>query len=199
MIRLYNSICKTYKTLCNCNELFLLTNSICKDALSMYKCPCCASPPENYVKNGNYCRYFIHMEDGAVHSQLISITIEKCSSCNKSHAVLHFLIIPYSQFSLGFIVTLLYFRLTRKMTVLEICDFFGISESTYHRLIQRAKKDAFAFSKIINELAELFQLITEIYNASFEKLQILLKSFFDNTGHSFMQPCITLRLTSKCT
>lgn len=194
MIRLYDSACKTYKKLKNCNELFILQNS--SEDISFYPCSSCSCPPDNYVKNGYYTRSFICLVNGIIQDEFVRINVKKCSSCNHSHAVLHFLIVPYSRFSLGFLVTFIYFKLTNRFsTVRELCAHFGISINTYHRIIKRLKQDSHALMLAMDECSDILSRIKLLCRGLFKDIPTILNTFFKVSGHSFLQPCITLRLS----
>lgn len=194
MIRLFYAVCKTYRKLKNCNELLILQKA--SEDLSFYPCPSCSCPPDNYVKNGSYTRNFICIVNGKVQDESVEIKVRKCSSCNHSHALLHFLIVPYSRFSLGFLVTLIYLRLTHRFnTVSELCAHFDISINTYHRIMHRFKQDSHALMMAMKRYSEVMSGIIALCRVPLKNIPIILETFFKVSGHSFLQPCITLRLS----
>ena len=196
MIRLFLNTCKAYKQLKGCNELLILKYLSHNADISCYRCSNCFAPSEKYVNNGTYDRHFTHMEGDSVVDSLITIQVKQCSSCQHSHALLQYLIIPYSSFSLGFIVTLLYSKLSNKFSSInEICAHFDISQRTYYRIMHRLMQDYHALSKTMSQYSKLLEIISSLYSSSHERLKQLLKNFFEFAGHSFMQPCITLRLS----
>lgn len=198
MIRLCHSTCKTYKKLKNCNELFILQNS--SEDISFYPCSSCSCPPDNYVKNGSYTRSFICVINGKIKDESVIVNVKKCSSCNHSHALLHYLIVPYSRYSLGFLVTLIYFKLTNRFgTVKELCAHFGISIKTYHRIIKRLKQDSHALIMAMDEYSDILSMIKILCRGPFKNIPTILNTFFKVSGHSFLQPCVTLRLTWNST
>ena len=196
MIRLFYNTCKAFKQLKGFNELIILKYLSNNTDLSCCRCPSCSAPSEKYVKNGTYDRHFTHIEGDVIVDSMITIQLKQCTSCQHSHALLQYLIIPYSSFSLGFIVTLLYSKLSNKFSSInEICAHFDISQRTYYRIMHRLMQDYHALSKTMSQYSKLLEIISSLYSSSHERLKQLLKNFFEFAGHSFMQPCITLRLS----
>lgn len=194
MIRLFVSICKTHKKLKNCNELLLLKKT--SDFQILPSCPSCTAPPDGYVKNGSYTRNFVCIVNGSIHDETVTINVKKCSSCNHSHALLHFLIVPYSRYSLGFLITLMYYRLTNRFgTVNALCKHFDISINTYHRIMHRLKQDSHALMLAMDMVSKNLVQLRFLSCGPLEKISSILDSFFKISGHSFMQPCVTLRIT----
>lgn len=101
-------------------------------------CPSCGAPRDRYCRNGSYPRQLVCCINGSPSEHLISVCSLKCRSCGRSHALLPSVIVPYSSFSMGFLTSLIYARITRKFpTVPSLCQHFDISESTYYRIRKR--------------------------------------------------------------
>lgn len=157
-------------------------------------CPSCGAPQSKYRRNGSYQRHFVCYDDGAVCSHTITIRSLRCSSCMKSHALLVSVIIPWSSYSLGFIISLLYARVARKLpSVLSLCEHFDISESTYYRLRKRFTLDSKGLLAALSTLMEVLDLMETLYAAEPADIHAALSIFFQSAGYSFMQPCIRIR------
>ena len=157
-------------------------------------CPSCGAPQSKYCRNGSYRRHFVCYEDGAVCSRTITIRSVRCSSCLKSHALLPSVIIPWSSFSLGFIISLLYARVTGKFpSVLSLCEHFDISESAYCRLRKRFTLDSKELLAALGTLMEVLDLMEALFSSEPAYIHSALSLFFQSTGYSFMQPCIRIR------
>ena len=157
-------------------------------------CPSCGAPRSKYRRNGSYPRHFVCYEDGTVCSRIITIRSVRCSSCMKSHAMLVSVIIPWSSYSLGFIISLLYARVTGKFhSVLSLCEHFDISESTYYRLRKRFTLDSKELLAALNTLMEVLDLMGSLFSSDPTDIHSALSLFFQSTGYSFMQPCIRMR------
>lgn len=157
-------------------------------------CPSCGAPRSKYRRNGSYPRHFVCYEDGSVCSHTITIRSVRCSSCMKSHAMLVSVIIPWSSYSLGFIISLFYARMTRKFpSVLSLCEHFDISESTYYRLRKRFTLDSKELLAALNTLMEVLDLMESLFSSDPMDIHSALSLFFKSAGYSFMQPCIRMR------
>ena len=123
-----------------------------------------------------------------------------CISCRHSHALLPSSIVPYSSYSLVFLISLLYARITGKFpSVSSLCEHFDISESTYYRIKKRFVLDLNFLRKAIHTLTQVLERITApafitlLSSMDPAILHESLSLFFLSTGHSFLQPCIKLR------
>lgn len=158
------------------------------------RCPSCNAPSSKYRHNGSYLRHFVCYTDTSVCSHTITVPSLLCSSCKKTHALLPSIVIPYSPYSLGFIISLFYARLTRHFpTVLSLCEHFDISESTYYRMRKRFTLDSRALADALDAFMEASCLPQALSAADPIILHSVLSIFFQSTGYSFMQPCIRLR------
>lgn len=188
MIRLYLNICKAFHKIKHLDDYDIysfMKNSCFSQAPA---CPSCGAPQSKYHRNGSYKRHFVCYEDGNVCSRTITIRSVRCSSCMRTHALLPSVIIPWSSFSLGFIISLLYARVAGKFpSVLSLCEHFDISESTYYRLRKRFTLD----SKEL--LAALGTLMEALCSSDPMVIHSALSLFFRSAGYSFMQPCIRIR------
>jgi len=196
MIRLFVCLCKEFHEIksVKMNDYDILTKvSLLYPKLS--PCPSCKAPANSYKKNGGYHRHFVCLsDDNSVIDNYLYIRDLGCKSCGKTHALLNSLIIPYSSFSIGFIISVLYYRLTHNNTSIEkLCSVFMISESTYYRIRRRLYTDYHQMCSLLNIMHDAIHLIRTLFSAPDYVLHDLLKEFFANTGYSFMQPYIKFR------
>ena len=194
MIRLYLNICKAFHKIKHMNDYDI--HSFMEDSCfsEAPACPSCSAPQSKYQRNGSYRRHFVCYEDGSVCSHTITIRSVRCSSCMRSHAMLVSVIIPWSSYSLGFIISLLYARVTRKFpSVLSLCEHFDISESTYYRLRKRFTLDSKELLAALNTLMVVLDLMESLFSSDPTDIHSALSLFFKSTGYSFMQPCIRMR------
>lgn len=194
MIRLFLDVCRTYHKIKNLDEHFVC--SILEDlCFSMTSgCPSCHAPSSALCRNGSYKRHLVCYHDGHVCDRLMTVRSVLCSSCSSSHALLISVIIPYSSYSLGFLISLLYARLTRKFpSVLSLCAHFDISESTYYRIQKRFVLDSKQLMAALHDFVQDAGTTTALFSISPSSLHGPLSVFFRSTGHSFLQPCIRLR------
>ena len=194
MIRLFLDICQTYQKLKHLDE-----HSVCslleEHCFSMAsQCPSCHAPASAFRRNGSYRRHLVCYHDGHVSDRMISLRCALCSSCGSSHSLLLSVIIPYSSFSLGFLISLLYSRLTRRFpSVPELCTHFAVSESTFYRIKKRFILDSKELMAALRDFFPDFQTVEAFFSISPSSLHGPLSLFFLSTGHSFLQPCVRLR------
>lgn len=72
---------------------------------------------------------------------------------------------------------------------------FDISEKTYWRIMRRIRQDSVTLTQVMDDYSALAEKIDKLYSMTIVELSSILRLFFETSGHSFMQPCITLRLT----
>ena len=160
----------------------------------VFSCPSCGAPRDRYCRNGSYSRQLICFINDSVCDHLISIHSLKCRSCGCSHALLPSVIVPYSSYSLGFLISLLYARITRQFsTVPSLCQYFGISESTYYRIRKRFILDSKWLLKALETFLDGADFPLILRSADPGLLHAALSDFFRSTGHSFLQPAARIR------
>lgn len=203
MIRLFISICKAFhiiKALSpykdrQMNDYEALSSMMASlDPAGLPPCPHCGAPAASYSRNGSYERHLVCCTDGSVCDRRVSIPCVRCRSCGISHALLFSVIIPYSSYSLGFLICLLYARLTRQpASVAALCSRFDISESTFYRIRKRLLQDERALLCALRSFLETADLLAALYSCQPYTLHGALSLFFCSTGYSFLQPCIKIR------
>lgn len=152
-------------------------------------CPVCGAPANAFHKDGHYKRDFICYEQDKPLYHRITICCVECSSCSHSHAMEPSIIVPYSSYSLGFLMHVIYAKLTGKFSTVEnLCEHFGISVSTYYRIYKRFLTDSF----LIRQLMEVSDMLS-LWNCQADELHAVLSRYYSNCGRSFLQPCVRLR------
>ena len=190
MIRLFLHVCKCFHEIKNLSETDAY-QILYKQIYNIHKnCPCCGSPPSKFHKNGTYLRNFVSYENNKVVSTSITVACVECSSCGHSHALLPSMLVPYSSFSIKFILTLLYSHLCRKFSsVVCLCEHFQISISTFYRIYKCFLQDGFCAKNSLGiSMETLFSRITQKTSD-----HSCLESFYLCCGYSFLQPCVRIR------
>lgn len=162
------------------------------DLTDLPPCPSCGA--SSYSRNGSYERHLVCCTDGPVCNHRVSIPCVRCRSCGISHALLFSVIIPYSSYSLGFLICLLYARLTRQFaSVAALCSHFDLSESTFYRIKKRLLQDERALLCALRSFLEATNLVESLYSCPTYSLHESLSLFFCSTGYSFLQPYSKIR------
>ncbi len=82
---------------------------------------------------GSYKRYLVEFKEGEPAGKAIALQRFQCSSCGHTHALLPAMLVPYSSYSLRFILTVLRAYFLKTDTVAGICETAGIAVSTLYR------------------------------------------------------------------
>ena len=81
----------------------------------------------------SYTRYLVEWEDGGPVTHEVTVRRYQCSSCGHTHALLPSALVPYSSYSLRFILLVLRDYFLRTVCVQELCGRAGISVSSLYR------------------------------------------------------------------
>ena len=183
MIRHYLDLCKTFYKIKHLEE-YQIYQYLAEDREWITdECPYCGTT-QGFHKDGKYVRDFICYEKN--HPVFLEVEIQciKCT-CGHSHAVLPSVIVPYSSYSLKFLLMLLYSILTGKYTTVDgTCEHFGISTATYYRIYKRFLLDMFELER----LSQAVHSLGELLSLNPERLHHVLRLFYREKKHSFLQP-----------
>ena len=149
MIRIFNLFCKLNEIKISDQEW--LDKTFEKSNLSGQVCPYCDSK-EQMIPHDTYSRYMITLKANHIKTEILQIPRVKCASCGHTHAVLPEILIPYTSYSIRFILTVLkdYFLSTH--TVEKICEMYQIAHSTlyaFRDLFFSAGRPCIRFSSLI--------------------------------------------------
>lgn len=81
----------------------------------------------------SYKRYLVEFKDGELMTRTVTVQRFQCSSCGHTHALLPSALVPYSSYSLRFILKVLRSYFLKTDTVAGICVTAGIAVSTLYR------------------------------------------------------------------
>ena len=149
-------------------------------------CPVCGAPGHSFHKDGFYQRDFVCYEKEQPVYHRITVFCAECSSCGHSHALQLSVIVPYSSYSIGFLTRVIYATITKQFpTIEELCHHFQISVSTYYRIYKRFLTDSVLMKQLVD--------LSCFFGVSVRKFHSGLHLFYEDCGHSFLQPCVRLR------
>ena len=183
MIRYFGLMCKVI--LERYSEDEMLDKAIAEYQHYGERCPSCRAIGM-LKKHSSYTRNLVSINNGKVTSNRAVITRFICSSCGRTHALLPDIIIPYNQFSLRFILSLLVAYFEREESVAAICEGYGISESTLYRWKRVLSSHAdllFGFLEATTQ--STLTIIRRIVDTP--ELSLLLKNFYQRFSFSFLQ------------
>ena len=152
--------------------------------LSLLNCPACRTRG-HFKPHGCYSRYVIDFWNGRPSVFLVTILREKCE-CGHTHALLNDFLVPYSSYTLRFMLQVLKAYLRRSRTVQKICSDFQITPPTLYRwkrlfLSHRTLLIGLLRSKE-SDPAYFLQFIDRV-----PVLSDFLEAFFRKVSFSFLQ------------
>lgn len=81
----------------------------------------------------SYTRYLVEWKEDLPITHEVTVQRYRCSSCGHTHALLPSPLVPYSSYSLRFILLVLRDYFLHRACVQKICEHAGISVSTFYR------------------------------------------------------------------
>lgn len=84
------------------------------------------------IFHDSYPRYMITLKANHIETEILRIPSVKCDSCGHTHAVLPEMLIPYSSYSIRFVLTVLKDYFLHAHTVEKICEMYQIAHSTFY-------------------------------------------------------------------
>ncbi len=81
----------------------------------------------------SYTRYLVEWKDGSAVTHEVTVQRYLCSSCGHTHALLSSALVPYSSYSLRFILLVLRDYFLGRACIQKVCERAGISVSTLYR------------------------------------------------------------------
>ena len=95
-------------------------------------CPICSSTGNCHIHD-YYGRSIIDFRTGRKQKEDLCIMRVFCDSCKHAHAVLPDIIVPYSSYSLFFILLILGEYFAGLHTIEQLCERFDVSEKQFHK------------------------------------------------------------------
>ena len=117
-------------------DVELYNSSVSKLDTKKVLCPCCK---QNMKRHGSYDRELVVFDD-EVKCEQISIVRFRCEECNITHGFFTENIVPYSNFSLFFILKVLNVYFNKEKTVISICEEYDISVSELYKWVHLFEK-----------------------------------------------------------
>lgn len=133
MIRKNSLLCKLIRI--KTSSKFLFDTFMAQFRPELETCPICNSTGNCHIHD-YYRRSIIDFDAGQrTHSGLCVLRVF-CDSCEHAHAVLPDAIIPYSSFSLLFVLRLLGQYFADLGSVEQLCERFGVSQNLFYKWLK---------------------------------------------------------------
>ena len=130
MIRKNLLLCKIFRIKISSRSLF--DSYMDKFQPCLETCPICGSTGNCHIHD-YYDRSLIDFRFGAPEIYSLCVMRVFCDSCEHAHAVLPDVIIPYSVYSLLFVLRLLGQYFAGRFTVEQLCERYGISQNQFYK------------------------------------------------------------------
>lgn len=178
MIRIFNLFCKLKEIKISDQEWF--DQAVGGLMLSDQCCPCCGA--KGCMRpHDTYSRYMVTLKEYKPVTESLRVPRVKCSSCGHTHALLPEMLLPYSSYSLRFVLSVLEAYFLHIHTVEGLCETYYISHSTLY-----------AFLRLFLSHKQL--ILGVLDNAQEKALDFIEKidgkqlfEFWDSFRHSFLQ------------
>lgn len=152
-------------------------------------CPSCGAV-DSCEPYSDYTRWMIYIYDGERTEVRVIVDRVKDGSCGHTHALIADILIPYSSYSLRFILHVLRSYTYRNCNVAVLCERYSIAISTLYRWIHLFKEHANLWLTV---LEQIIRMTTEALDC-FEDIHQLPSVFFKRYRFSFLQS----RETARC-
>jgi transposase-like protein len=183
MIRLFSALCKA--TLEHLSDDAIFNDSTASFRHYAERCPACGSVGK-LSTYGDYSRGLVSVENRKVVDSRIQPLRFTCSSCNITHALLSGNLIPYSPYSLRFMLTVLIAYFERTTSIVALCAHFGIAVSTLyawkHRLLEHKE---LLLGALASQRESALNFLRGLLAS--DRIAAQLGDFFGRFGFSFMQ------------
>ena len=183
MIRRFTTLCKAILDNLSDEDIFLKATDEFRHHGE--KCPCCGAVGK-LSPYGGYSRNLVsHKNRITIESRVRPLRF-KCASCRATHAILPDILIPYSQYSLRFMLTVLLAYFKRDKTVVAICERFGIAVSTLYAWKERLlKHKELLLGVILNRKQPARTFLQNLFGSA--DISDRLLYFFNQYAFSFLQ------------
>ena len=126
MIRKNLLLCKIFRIKISSKSLF--DSYMAKFQPRLETCPICGSTGNCHIHD-YYGRSIIGFRSGAQEKSNLCALRVFCDSCNHAHAILPDVIIPYSSYSLFFVLRILSEYFAGLYTIEQLCERYGIYQN----------------------------------------------------------------------
>ena len=130
-----------------------------------------------------YPRWMITVQEGKRCELELSVPIYRCASRGHTHAILPDVLIPFSSYSLRFILTVLQDCLDRKNSVRGLCSGWGIAVSTLYTWIHQFASQFSLWKGILHRI----DWVRREALSSLQDAPAFPSCFFSRFGFSFLQ------------
>jgi hypothetical protein len=157
-------------------EVVRLTCPICK-ALGRFK------------YHGSYIRYRVYHKGSDIKTEAVKIERLRCGSCNTTHGVIPYDLVPWLSYSLSFILQVLSDWAHARFNSIEgLCEHHQLSVNTFYRLKRRFSHHIRLLLGAVTEEIAIRSWLAGKIKASTEELDAICARFLMRNGVTLCQP-----------
>ncbi len=188
MIRLISQLCKCIKQISFENEITAFDKYVSSVNIETLVCPFCGAK-HSLSLFASYKRHLVTYDNNTAQDNIIIIPRYICSSCERTHALLPSVIVPYMSFSFKFTLYLIHDYFVHKYHSVEaMCEHYGIAISTFYRILKKFKEHKQMWLGLLeDQLISNLSFVQHIINRSFDETEDFIIQFFKQNGSSFFQ------------
>jgi hypothetical protein len=154
----------------------------------MLVCPTC-NAKGCFKYHGFYTRYRVCHKDDHIKIESVKIERLRCKSCNTTHGVIPYDLVPWLSYSLPFILQVLSDRAHAAFNSIErLCEHHGLSTNTFYRLKRRFSRHIRLLLGATTEATAIKNWLASIIKASTEELDAISAQFLKCNGVTLCQP-----------
>lgn len=131
MIRLFSVFSKLNFIELTVKQLF--DEAAATASIQDHPCPSCAALHPDWVYFESYERHLVACEHGVCVDYTVTVTRYQCGACNHTHALIPEIAIPYSPYSILFILHVMRGHFISHLTIDAICRKYLVSTNTFYR------------------------------------------------------------------
>ena len=183
MIRKNLLLCKIFSV--KNSSSFLFKHYMAKFVPELETCPICGCKGKCHIHD-YYARTLIDSRSGENSSSSLCVMRVYCDNCDHAHAVLPDIIIPYSRFSLFFILRVLGEYFAKLYTAEKLCEKYEITQNQLQKWLSLWKKHKSEWLGLLSDSETSDHAFMRQITALEDYSSISMR-FVKLTSHSFMQ------------
>lgn len=183
MIRKNLLLCKIIRIKTSSKSLFDSYMALFRPELET--CPICGSTGNCHIHD-YYGRSIIDFKSGRQKKSDLCVLRVFCDSCNHAHAILPDIIIPYSSYSLFFVLRILGEYFSDLYTIEQLCERYGISRNQLFKWLALFRSHKQEWLGLLSD-AEVSDFSFLKILTSVDSFSSFSMEFIRRSSHSFLQ------------
>lgn len=184
------------------NQLNISDQQLFDYAVSSFKPSKCSCPECGALGHmdsfSSYHRDLITVSNGERTGASLIVPRFRCTSCGHTHSILPDVLIPYSSYSLRFILSVLLDYLQHKYTVTDLCEHWEISVSTLYDWIHLFLEHYNSWCRSLERILRIsYNAVSSVCNTDSFPSQFYTKFRFSFLQHHKTSPSESIPPTNR--